>query len=47
MLAEQPAIEDGWLVLPDKPGFGVDLAENVAEKYPHVEGHYGLTVERD
>ncbi len=47
MLAEKPAIEDGWLVLPDKPGFGVDLAENVAEKYPHVEGHYGLNVERD
>jgi L-alanine-DL-glutamate epimerase-like enolase superfamily enzyme len=47
MLAKKPAIKDGWLVLPDKPGFGVDLAENVAEIYPHVEGHYGLTVERD
>ena len=47
MLAEPPAIEDGWLALPDKPGFGVDLAGNVAETFPHVEGHYGLIVERD
>ena len=47
MLAEQPVIEDGWLHLPAKPGFGVELAEDVAEKYPYVEGHYGLVVERD
>ena len=47
MLAEQPVIDDGWLTLPDKPGFGVELAENVAEKYPYVEGHYGLVVERN
>ena len=47
MLAEKPVIEDGWLYLPDRPGFGVTLAENVAEKYPHIEGHYGVIVERD
>ena len=47
MLAEKPIIEDGWRHLPDKPGFGVALAENVAEKYPHIEGHYGVIVERD
>ncbi len=47
MLAEKPLIEDGWLLLPDKPGLGVDLAENVVEKYPHVEGHYGVHIERD
>ena len=47
MLAEKPVIENGWLSLPDKPGFGVDLAENVAETYPYIEGHYGLVVERE
>ena len=47
MLAEKPVIKNGWLTLPDKPGFGVDIAENVAETYPYIEGHYGLVVERD
>jgi L-alanine-DL-glutamate epimerase-like enolase superfamily enzyme len=47
MLAEAPAIEDGWLVLPDEPGFGVELVENVETMFPYVEGHYALIVERD
>ena len=47
MLAEKPVIEDGWLHLPDKPGLGVDLADDVAGTFPHVEGHYGVNVERE
>ena len=46
ILAEKPAIEDGWLVLPDKPGLGVDLAENLEERFPYIEGHYAIRVNR-
>ncbi len=47
ILAEKPVIENGWLQLPDRPGFGVELAADVGETYPYIEGHYALTVERD
>lgn len=46
MLAEKPQIEDGYLILPERPGLGVALTENVAEKFPHIEGHYALQVIR-
>ena len=47
ILAKAPVIQDGWLVLPDRPGFGVELAENLDAMFPYVEGHYALVVERD
>jgi len=46
MLSGQPVIENGWLLFPDSPGLGVDLAENVEEKFPYIEGHYAVQVER-
>lgn len=46
ILAEKPTIEDGWLVFPDKPGLGVDLAENLEERFPYIEGHYATQVNR-
>lgn len=46
ILAEKPAIEDGWLVLPDEPGLGVDIAENLEERFPYIEGHYAVQVRR-
>ena len=46
ILAERPAIEDGYLVFPDKPGLGVDLAENLEERFPYIEGHYGVQIKR-
>ena len=46
MLSAPPVIRDGWLHLPDRPGFGVELAADVAEQFPHVEGHYAITIER-
>jgi L-alanine-DL-glutamate epimerase-like enolase superfamily enzyme len=46
ILGEKPTIEDGWLVLPDKPGLGVELAENLEERFPYVEGHYAVRVEQ-
>ncbi len=39
-------IRDGWLQLPDRPGFGVELAPDVAARFPYVEGHYAVTVDR-
>ncbi|MEZ4711482.1 MAG: mandelate racemase/muconate lactonizing enzyme family protein [Caldilineaceae bacterium] len=46
ILAEKPAIADGHLVFPNAPGLGVEIASNVAEKFPYIEGHYAVTVER-
>ena len=46
ILAEPPAIVDGWLHRPEQPGLGVDLAENLEAQFPYIEGHYAITVER-
>lgn len=41
LLAEPPAIEEGHLVLPDGPGLGVALAEDVETQFPYIEGPWG------
>ena len=46
VLADPPAIVDGHLVLPDAPGLGVALAEGLTERYPYIEGHYAVQVNR-
>jgi L-alanine-DL-glutamate epimerase-like enolase superfamily enzyme len=46
ILANPPSVEHGWLVLPDQPGLGVDLVAGLAERFPYIEGHYALEVER-
>jgi len=46
MLAAPPAMSDGFLALPDAPGLGVSLAPGVAERFPYIEGHYAVNVER-
>jgi L-alanine-DL-glutamate epimerase-like enolase superfamily enzyme len=46
ILAEPPQIQDGWLLLPERPGLGVSLAEDLAGKFPYIEGNYYITVER-
>ena len=46
ILARSPAIENGWLILPDKPGLGVELAGDLENRFPYIEGHYAITVER-
>ena len=43
---EFPQMVDGWLHLPDRAGLGIELAGDVAERFPHIEGHYAITVER-
>ncbi len=46
ILADKPQIENGWLVLPDKPGFGVELADDLEARFPYIEGHYAVQVQR-
>jgi L-alanine-DL-glutamate epimerase-like enolase superfamily enzyme len=45
-LAERPMIEGGWLSLPQGAGLGVEPAEGVSERYPYIEGHYAIQVNR-
>ncbi len=47
ILADPPAIQDGWLALPDRPGLGAALAEGLVERFPYIEGHYAIEIERD
>ncbi len=44
--AEPPQMSGGLLHLPDRPGLGIEVTEDVAELYPYIEGHYALTIER-
>ena len=42
ILSERPEIENGYLVLPDGPGIGIEINENVIEKYPFIPGPWSL-----
>ena len=46
IIADPPVIEDGHIIIPEKPGLGVSLAEDLEEKFPFVEGHYAIVVDR-
>jgi L-alanine-DL-glutamate epimerase-like enolase superfamily enzyme len=46
VLAAPPTIQNGWLALPERPGLGGDLADEVAAKFPYIEGHYAIEIER-
>lgn len=46
VLAAPPAIQNGWLVLPDRPGLGGELADDAAAAFPYIEGHYAIEIER-
>jgi L-alanine-DL-glutamate epimerase-like enolase superfamily enzyme len=46
VLKEPPTIGQGYLVLPDRPGLGVELTPNAQEQFPYVEGNYAIDVER-
>jgi L-alanine-DL-glutamate epimerase-like enolase superfamily enzyme len=46
ILAHPPAIVAGHLVLPDRPGLGVDIAPNLEQRFPYIEGSYAITVDR-
>ena len=40
ILSEPPAIEDGHLVLPAGPGWGVELGDDLEARFPYAEGAY-------
>ena len=46
ILRDPPKIENGWLTLPDGPGLGVELAPDLEEQFPYIEGHYALKMQR-
>jgi L-alanine-DL-glutamate epimerase-like enolase superfamily enzyme len=46
ILEAKPTIVDGWLVLPDRPGLGVELAPDLEARFPYIEGHYAIQVRR-
>ena len=46
ILANPPAIRDGYLELPSGPGLGVALAEDLEARFPYIEGHYAVPIER-
>ena len=46
ILRQPPVIEDGHLILPDAPGFGVELADDLEQRFPYIEGSYATSVSR-
>ena len=46
ILREKPIIQNGYLELPDAPGLGVDISDDLEERFPYIEGSYGVRVER-
>jgi L-alanine-DL-glutamate epimerase-like enolase superfamily enzyme len=34
------------LELPDRPGLGVELAEDLEERFPYIDGPYAIRLER-
>jgi L-alanine-DL-glutamate epimerase-like enolase superfamily enzyme len=46
VVCQMPTIKDGYLELPVKPGLGVDIPDDLEQRFPYIEGGYALTVER-
>ena len=46
VLAAPLVIREGVLELPDRPGLGAALADGLEERFPYIEGHYGVPIER-
>lgn len=42
ILSERLEIENGYLVLPDEPEMGIEINENVIEKYPFIPGPWSV-----
>jgi len=42
ILSEALEIEEGYLIIPDGPGMGIDVNEAVIEKYPFVPGPWSI-----
>ena len=33
-------VVDGYMTLPDKPGFGVELIPDIEKRFPYIPGHF-------
>ncbi|MBC8159783.1 MAG: mandelate racemase/muconate lactonizing enzyme family protein [Roseiflexaceae bacterium] len=42
IVAEPPQIKAGGLTIPKHPGLGVELASDLAARFPYIEGHYAV-----
>ena len=42
IVTEPLQLEDGCVVLPDKPGIGVEIDESVVERYPFIPGPWSI-----
>ncbi len=46
IIAEPPLIDGGHLILPQRPGLGIELHPEAESRFPYIEGHYAIQVER-
>ena len=47
ILQEKPVIREGYMELPKTSGWGVFLAEDLEERFPYIEGPWGVKVEEE
>jgi L-alanine-DL-glutamate epimerase-like enolase superfamily enzyme len=36
-------VKDGYLDVPDRPGYGMELIDDVARKFPFFDGSWAIT----
>ena len=46
ILKEKPVIGAGYMQLPLATGWGVELAGDIEERFPYIEGPWGVAVKR-
>jgi L-alanine-DL-glutamate epimerase-like enolase superfamily enzyme len=46
VISQPLPIQNGFLELPDSPGLGFELAQEVEKRFPYIERHYALEVNR-
>jgi len=39
-------ITDGSLQLPEQPGFGVEIPDDLEDQFPYIEGNYAIAMDR-
>jgi L-alanine-DL-glutamate epimerase-like enolase superfamily enzyme len=46
IVKDTPVIKDGALHLPDRPGLGVELADDLEARFPYISGSWALPIQR-
>ena len=47
MLKEPLQVENGYILIPDKPGIGIELAEDITEKFPPTQSSLSAQISYD